>query len=537
MDSMPQLSFSNNRYRKSLRRTGLLALTLMLILNLYAAFYIQFADAATSQIIVMDKTQYLQSEPVTLSYKGAAANGKDWVGIYKTGDTPPGSGVAITWNYAKSGDGKVSFSGLAPGTYDALFLFNDGYTILDRKTFQVVTSMPVSGVTLDQPKIRMTQGDIQTLTATVSPGNANDQRVSWISSNPSIVSVTATGGIATLNANLPGTATVTSTTYDGNFKASATVRVDPPGYIRVSGISIDKQDVTLEKGQTTQVTATVAPVDAANPNVLWTSSNPSVASVVADVNGTATIQANSGGIASITATAADDEGYTVVSNITVHVPANGVLLDQANIQMVANQSVQLHATVSPADALNKNVIWSSSDPSIVQVTGLNDTTDATILGLKVGTAVITVRTVDGNFTQDCNVTVAVLDNTALKSAITAAQVKLDSASIGSKWGQYSQSAAGTLHAAISAANVVWSNVNATQTEVNQSVIALNSALQNFEGALNVNASIGDVAIISAHNGSTSVSSDWADIQRYDLNQDNEISIIDLQAMAKMIVNQ
>lgn len=83
MDSLPQLSFINNRYRKTMRRTGVIALIMMLILNLFAAFYIHVADAATGQTIVMDKTQFKQSEAITLKYTGAAANGQDWIGIYQ----------------------------------------------------------------------------------------------------------------------------------------------------------------------------------------------------------------------------------------------------------------------------------------------------------------------------------------------------------------------------------------------------------------------------------------------------------------------
>jgi uncharacterized protein YjdB len=356
--------------------------------------------------ITLDKLQYTVGEPITLSYTGAAANGKDWVGVYKTGVIPPNSGASLVWTYAKTGDGKVSLdNALAPGTYDALLLFNDGYTVLDRKTFQVITRVPVTGVTLDQPNVRMTQGETKAVTAFVSPANENDPRVSWTSSDPTVVSVTATGGITTLSANRPGIVTVTSSTYDGNFTASANVRVDAPGYIRVSGISIDKPAVTLGKGQTAQVTATVAPANAANRNVVWTSSNPSVVAVTAGVNGAATVQAINGGMAVITAIAADDEGYSVVSHMAVNVPVNGILLDQTNLQLISNQTVQLHATVSPADALNKNLIWSSSDTSIVQVSGMNGSTDANILGLKVGKAIITVRTEDGNFTQDCTVNV------------------------------------------------------------------------------------------------------------------------------------
>ncbi|MCA0753510.1 metallophosphoesterase [Paenibacillus sp. N4] len=97
------------------------------------------AIGAPAGQITLDKSQYNKGEAITLSYTGAALNGKDWVGIYRTGAVPPGAGASLVWSYLKSGSGRVSLNnGLAPGTYDVLFLLNDGYTVVDRKTFHVV---------------------------------------------------------------------------------------------------------------------------------------------------------------------------------------------------------------------------------------------------------------------------------------------------------------------------------------------------------------------------------------------------------------
>ncbi|WP_314584936.1 Ig-like domain-containing protein [Paenibacillus terrigena] len=217
------------RNRKTLRLIGYFASVMMLIFNLSAASFTPVAEAAAGQTLTMDKLQYLKGEAITLSYTGAGANGADWVGIYKAGDVPPNSGVSLRWDYIKSGDGKVSLSnGLDPGTYDALFMLNGGYEIVDRKTFKVVEQIehvPVDGVTLDQQNVTMTEGETVTLTATVTPANANDTKVSWTSSDPAVVSVTAAGGSASLTGNSPGTATVTAVTYDGNFTSSANVTV------------------------------------------------------------------------------------------------------------------------------------------------------------------------------------------------------------------------------------------------------------------------------------------------------------------------
>jgi len=218
---------SKKRIRKMLPLIVFFA-SVMLIFNVSSASFIPVAEAAAVQTLSMDKLQYLKEEAITLSYTGAGASGTDWVGIYKTGDVPPGAGVSLRWNYLKSGDGKVSLNnGLAPGTYDALFMLNDGYEIVDRKTFEVVEHVPVTGVTLDQQNVVMTVGDTTTLTATVMPANANNTQVTWVSSDPAVVSVSPTGGSASLIGLRPGTATVTVTTADGGFTSSANVTVEP----------------------------------------------------------------------------------------------------------------------------------------------------------------------------------------------------------------------------------------------------------------------------------------------------------------------
>ncbi|UVI30945.1 Ig-like domain-containing protein [Paenibacillus spongiae] len=216
---------NNERNQTMLRLIGCLALGMMLIFN--AASFMPVAEAASGQTLTLDKLHYLKGEAITLSYTGAGASGTDWIGIYKTGDVPPGAGASLRWSYLKTGDGKVSVSnGLAPGTYDALFMLDDGYEIVDRKTFEVVDRVSVTGVTLDQQNVIMTEGETITLTATVAPANANDPQVSWTSSDSAVLSVTAAGGSASLIGLSPGTATVTVTTADGNFTAAANVTVE-----------------------------------------------------------------------------------------------------------------------------------------------------------------------------------------------------------------------------------------------------------------------------------------------------------------------
>lgn len=211
------------RNRKTLRKIGCFAFVMMLIFNLSVASFMHVAEAASEQKLTMDKLQYLKGEAITLSYTGASASGTDWVGIYKTGDVPPGAGVSIKWIYLNAGDGNANLgNGLAPGKYDVIFMLDGGYEIVDRKTFEVVERVAINGVTLDQQNVIMNKGEIRILTATVTPSNANNLQVLWTSSDPTVVSVTETG---MLTAQSIGSSIVTVTTADGNFTATANVTV------------------------------------------------------------------------------------------------------------------------------------------------------------------------------------------------------------------------------------------------------------------------------------------------------------------------
>ncbi len=83
----------------------------------------------------------------------------------------------------------------------------------------------------------------------------------------------------------------------------------------------------------------------------------------------------------------------------------GVTLDQSTLTVKVGESKLLTATVAPVDADTKNVTWSSSDITVAAVGN-----DGTVLGVKIGTATITVTTTDGAKTATCNVSVGQAGN-------------------------------------------------------------------------------------------------------------------------------
>ncbi len=132
----------------------------------------------------------------------------------------------------------------------------------------------VTGVALSQASLTLTEGDTQTLSATVQPSNADNKSVSWSSSNASVASVQ--DGLVT--AHQAGSATITVKTADGGKTATCSVTVTAK-VVAVAGVSLDKTSLELTEGEEVTLKATVTPDNASNKNVTWTSSNPEVATV------------------------------------------------------------------------------------------------------------------------------------------------------------------------------------------------------------------------------------------------------------------
>ena len=167
--------------------------------------------------------------------------------------------------------------------------------------------------------------------------------------------------------------------------------------VHPTGVTLSQTSATLEEGETVVLTATVAPADAENKEVTWSTSDAYVATVV---NGTVT--AVHAGTATITVTTVDG-GLTASCAITVNAPEpihpTGVTLSQTSATLEEGETVVLTATVAPADAENKEVTWSTSDANVATVV------NGTVTAVHAGTATITVTTVDGGLTASCAITV------------------------------------------------------------------------------------------------------------------------------------
>ena len=253
-------------------------------------------------------------------------------------------------------------------------------------------SVPVTGVSLDKTTLTLTEGENASLVATVAPDDASDKSVSWESSAPAIATVDQTGKVTAVAA---GSATITVKTTDGEKTATCEVTVSA-AVVAVTGVTLDKITASLlVGGDDLQLTATVAPDDATNKNVTWSSSNDKIATV----DQTGKVTAVAAGFATITVTT-EDGGKTATCEVTTTVPVTGVTLDKTSATMVEGDQLDLVATVTPDNATEQSVTWSSDKEDIAIVNGSGKVT-----AKAPGVAVITVTTVDGSKTATCQITV------------------------------------------------------------------------------------------------------------------------------------
>ena len=252
----------------------------------------------------------------------------------------------------------------------------------------------VTEVTLDRTELTLTEGETETLTATVRPDNADNKKVKWSSDKTEIATVDGAGRVTAVKS---GEAVVTVTTEDGGKTASCKVTVKAKA-VNVTEVSLDKTELTLTEGETETLTATVRPDNADNKKVMWSSDKTDVATV----DGAGRVTAVKAGEAVVTVTT-EDGGKTATCKVTVKakaVPVTGVEVNPWAVTLSVRGTSKLSYTIRPADATNQNVKWESESPSVATVDS-----EGNVQGVAAGTAKICVTTEDGGFKSYCTVTV------------------------------------------------------------------------------------------------------------------------------------
>ena len=271
------------------------------------------------------------------------------------------------------------------------------------------TEIKVESVSLNKTELSLYINDSEFLIATIAPENATKKGLIWSSSNDDIAMVSATGKVKGLSV---GTATITATSEENNQKfAECVVTVSKKDTtVHVESVSLDKHELALYDGESGQINATIAPENATEKGLTWSSSNERVAFVsngkIAAVGvGETTIK-----VASVENPAKFDECVVTVTkkDTTIHVTSVSVAEDSFELDLGATYTAKPTLTVLPEDATNKKVNWTSSDPSKVLV----DSSTGAITGIAVTEEAVTITAAsDENSSIKDTLTVTVKDTT------------------------------------------------------------------------------------------------------------------------------
>lgn len=296
----------------------------------------------------------------------------------------------------------------------------------------------VDSIKINKNELSLKVGETETLSSTISPENATNKSFKWSSSDTSVATVDQNGKVTALSV---GEAVITATTEDGNHIDQCIVDT----YKEVESVKLSKKSITAKENDSVSLSAVVSPADARYNSLKWTSSDTNVASVSQE----GLITALHAGKAVINVAVDDsdkiDSCIVTVMHDLVEVPAkeatysedgnikywkcNGcgkcfkdsaateeidsdsvilpkkihvdsIDIDKTELGLKVGETETLSSKITPENATNKSVKWSSSDSSVATVDQ-----DGKVTAIKVGTADISVTAEDGNKKANCKVTV------------------------------------------------------------------------------------------------------------------------------------
>ena len=339
--------------------------------------------SVSSIIISLIKTTMLQGESMYLEASAYPQNATN---------------RAVRWSSDNNHIATVNpISGLVyaqnPGTTTIRATAQDGSGVVGACNITVDAPVSVEKIELSDISLMLNKGEHHTLTATVLPTGATNKNVNWTSSNTS--AATVSGGIVT--AVSKGSAIITATATDGSDCYDCCTVVVTENVI-VANVSVLPSSKTLTVGDTCYLHETVTPSNATNKTVSWRSSNTSVVTVNPN---SGLVTAQGAGSATVYATAQDGSGEYGTSSISVtSVTVTAVSVSPKQKTLSKNETTTLSATVYPCGASN-SVVWTSSNTSVATV----GTHTGIVTAKSNGTTTITARSVNGNKTDTCIITV------------------------------------------------------------------------------------------------------------------------------------
>ena len=219
-------------------------------------------------------------------------------------------------------------------------------------------TVAVTGVSLSKTSLSLVEGGSETLSATVAPTNATNKAVSWKSSDTGVATVDNSGKVTAVKA---GSTTITVTTTDGSKTATCSLTVTSKT-VNVTGVTLDKTEIEMTEGAEETLIATVAPADATNKDVTWSTSDSNIAGV-SDGKVTAVKE----GVATITVTTSDGSKTATCKVKVKAITLEGLSVNPATLEIVEGETKQLEVKFNPENYDDKSVNWASDNTSVATV--------------------------------------------------------------------------------------------------------------------------------------------------------------------------
>ncbi len=274
----------------------------------------------------------------------------------------------------------ISFMAKSPGTATISFETAQG---VKGSCIATVTNIATS-ISLPSSSVTINRGESRVLNATTSPAG-NDSTVKWTSSNESVVTVDQNGLITAVGI---GTATIMVQT-DNGLGASCTVTIKSPA----TSINYVNNNVKVALGETYKLSTVVSPADSTD-RITFREGDNDIVNVYSDGR----VYAKSVGTTYITATTTS--GKTAKCYVTVVNETLDLELSENEHSMNIGDSFTLSAIIIPDNASNKSIVWSSSNPTIAEVSA-----DGVVTANSAGKTIIRAESYNG-IIKCCEITVS-----------------------------------------------------------------------------------------------------------------------------------
>ncbi len=301
----------------------------------------------------------------------------------------------VNWTTTDSKIATVNENGLVtllkPGKVSIIATSDDNAKA--RAICNIMIEIPVVTVALDEKELTMYVGQNHRLSYLVLPSNASKSSVTWTSTNSQVATVDSTGRVT---AKGVGTTVIILKTLDGGYSAYCTINVRKIA----TGVKFDVSNLEMQTGEYYYINASLTPKDSTDTSLLWESSDTKVVTV--DEHGKVTAKGSGTAIVM----ARTEAGGMAYCKITVTQAVAGLIMNFTDKTIYVGDKFDLKVSVSPSDASELGVTWTSSNPKVATVSK-----DGEVKGLMGGTTVITATTMEGKYSTTCVVTVRELVTT------------------------------------------------------------------------------------------------------------------------------